>query len=484
MRLAELDYPLPEALIAQVPAPERAAARLLVLERGGGPLRHARIGDLPAFLHAGDVLVLNDTRVIPARVYGRRPSGGRLELLFVAPLGEHGEWEVLVRGVPRRGERVHLPGGQGEWVAPLGDGRWRLRLALREPALAWLERVGEVPLPPYVRRAPTVADRERYQTVYARAPGAVAAPTAGLHLTRELLGAIAAAGVRVATLTLHVGPGTFLPVRSNDLEQHVMAPEPSDIPPPTVEAIGAARPTHHRARGGGYPRVHARRHPRGGEGRGARAARRARGDHPPRQRLSPGAAARGRDGAGAGRAARAHGMGRAAAQRQRRLPGDEPRRAGARRRRRAAVPLARGRACGAPRSRGRRRHAGGARRRHRHVARRVRPGGRTARAGGARRRAHERVGRARPRRAHAGGDRALRDRAGRARPGAAGGERAGAHQARLRRLRGGRPLGRRAAGGDGPHRGRHGGAPPGRAAPLPDGRRHAARFASLRGDGI
>src|SRR6266550_3331634 len=198
MRLAELDYPLPEALIAQAPAPERAAARLLVVDRGGAPLRHARVGDLPAFLRAGDVLVLNDTRVIPARVYGRRPSGGRLELLFVAPLGEDGE---------------------GEWVAPLGAGRWRLRLALDEPALAWLERVGEVPLPPYVRRAPTAADRERYQTVYARAPGAVAAPTAGLHLTRELLGAIAAAGVRVATLTLHVGPGTFLPIRSDDLEQ-------------------------------------------------------------------------------------------------------------------------------------------------------------------------------------------------------------------------------------------------------------------------
>jgi len=241
MRLAELDYPLPEALIAQAPAPERAAARLLVLDRGGAPLRHAHVGDLPGFLRAGDVLVVNDTRVIPARVPGRRPSGGRLELLFVAPLGEDGEWEVLVRGTPRPGERVHLAGGRGEWVAPLGDGRWRLRLALDEPALAWLERVGEVPLPPYVRRAPTAADRERYQTVYARAPGAVAAPTAGLHLTRELLGAIAAAGVRVATLTLHVGPGTFLPVRSNDLEQHVMAPEPSDIPPPTVEAIGAAR---------------------------------------------------------------------------------------------------------------------------------------------------------------------------------------------------------------------------------------------------
>src|SRR5437762_12276819 len=107
MRLAELDYPLPEALIAQVPAPERAAARLLVLERGGGSLRHARIGDLPAFLHAGDVLVLNDTRVIPARVYGRRPSGGRLQLLFVAPLVDDVEWEVLVRALPLRCVLVH-----------------------------------------------------------------------------------------------------------------------------------------------------------------------------------------------------------------------------------------------------------------------------------------------------------------------------------------------------------------------------------------
>ena len=188
MRLAELDYPLPEALIAQAPAPERAAARLLVLDRGGAPLRHAHVGDLPGLLRAGDVLVVNDTRVIPARVSGRRPSGGRLELLFVAPLGDEGEWEVLVRGTARPGERVHLAGGRGEWVAPLGDGRWRLRLTLDEPALAWLERVGEVPLPPYVRRAPTPADRERYQTVYARVPGALAAPTAGLHLSAELLG--------------------------------------------------------------------------------------------------------------------------------------------------------------------------------------------------------------------------------------------------------------------------------------------------------
>src|SRR5881409_3014347 len=220
MQLAELDYPLPEALIAQAPAPERAAARLLVLDRGGAPLRHAHVGDLPGFLRAGDVLVVNDTRVIPARVSGRRPSGGRLELLFVAPLGEEGEWEVLVRGTARPGERVHLAGGRGEWVAPLGDGRWRLRLALDEPVLAWLERVGEVPLPPYVRRpaGPTASDRARYQTVYARAPGAVAAPTAGLHFTPALLAALADAGIETRTLTLHVGPGTFQPIRTAGLE--------------------------------------------------------------------------------------------------------------------------------------------------------------------------------------------------------------------------------------------------------------------------
>jgi S-adenosylmethionine:tRNA ribosyltransferase-isomerase len=241
MRLADLDYPLPEELIAQEPAPERAAARLLVLERSGAPLRHARVTDLPAELHAGDVLVLNDSRVIPARVHARRPSGGRLEVLFVAPLAGDDEWEVLVRGTPRAGERVHFAVGGGVWLAPLGDGRWHLRLALGRPVLDWLEAVGEVPLPPYIRRAPTPADRERYQTVYARAPGAVAAPTAGLHLTPDLLAAIAAAGVRVATLTLHVGPATFLPIRTDDLERHVMGPERTDIPPATVEAVATAR---------------------------------------------------------------------------------------------------------------------------------------------------------------------------------------------------------------------------------------------------
>src|SRR5439155_4941618 len=153
-------------------------------------------------------------------VHARRPSGGRLEVLFVRPLEPLREWEALVRGTPRVGERVHLPEARGEWLGGPGDGRWRVRLELDRPGesvLAWLERVGEVPLPPYVRRpaGPTAADRDRYQTVYARVPGAVAAPTAGLHFTPVLLAALADAGIETRMLTLHVGPGTYQPIRSD-----------------------------------------------------------------------------------------------------------------------------------------------------------------------------------------------------------------------------------------------------------------------------
>jgi S-adenosylmethionine:tRNA ribosyltransferase-isomerase len=246
MRLADLDYPLPADLIAQEPSRERAAARLLVLERAAG-LRHGRVAELPAILHPGDLLVLNDTRVIPARVRGRRPSGGRLELLFVRPLAGEGQWEVLVRGAPRAGELVHFAEGGGVWEESLGGGRWRVRLLSSEPVLAWLERAGEVPLPPYIRRphGPTPADRERYQTVYARAPGAVAAPTAGLHLSGELLQELVTVGIEIRSLTLHVGPGTFMPMRDDDLDRYAMAPERYELPLATAESVAAAR-----ARGG------------------------------------------------------------------------------------------------------------------------------------------------------------------------------------------------------------------------------------------
>jgi S-adenosylmethionine:tRNA ribosyltransferase-isomerase len=250
MRLADLDYPLPGELIAQHPAPERTGARLLALDRAAPALRHGHVADLPDLLRAGDLLVVNDTRVIPARTRARRPSGGRLEVLFLAPVtGDGAEWETLVRGAPRVGEAAHFAEGSGEWTAALGDGRWRLRMRLTEPVGEWIERVGEVPLPPYIRRpdGPTAEDRERYQTVYARSPGAVAAPTAGLHLTPALLDALAARGVGLTSVTLHVGPGTFLPIRGDDLQSFTMAGERYEIPGETVAALAATRAARGRA---------------------------------------------------------------------------------------------------------------------------------------------------------------------------------------------------------------------------------------------
>jgi S-adenosylmethionine:tRNA ribosyltransferase-isomerase len=241
MRIEDLDYALPPELIAQEPAAERAAARLLVLDRTGEGLSHRTVSDLPSLLRPGDLVVLNDARVIPARVYARRPTGGRLELLFLEETRD-GEWEALVRGGPRVGEDVHFADGRGTWTASLGDGRWRLRLDVGD-VMGWLDRIGEVPLPPYIRRpgGPSPMDRERYQTTFARVPGAVAAPTAGLHFTPALLATLATAGIDHATLTLHVGPGTFLPIRGGELDGYAMAAERYVVPDDTAARIAGAR---------------------------------------------------------------------------------------------------------------------------------------------------------------------------------------------------------------------------------------------------
>src|SRR5262249_26375667 len=183
MLLADRVYALPAELIAQEPAPERTAARLLVLDRSRETLAHSSIAELPAHLRRGGLLGANDAPVVPARVRGRRPGGGRPGVLFRRP-GAGGVWGRRLLGAPGAGERVHRGDARGEWVGAHGDGRWQLRMLLDEPVLGWLERTGEVPLPPYIRRptGPTAVDRERYQTLHARVPGAVAAPTAGLHL--------------------------------------------------------------------------------------------------------------------------------------------------------------------------------------------------------------------------------------------------------------------------------------------------------------
>jgi S-adenosylmethionine:tRNA ribosyltransferase-isomerase len=228
MRLGDLVYELPPELIAQEPAAERSGARLLVVE--GDARRHTTVAALPSLLRAGDLLVLNDTKVIAARVRGRRPTGGRIEVLLCEPLDDE-RWAVLAKGGPRVGETIAFARGRGEWVEDHGEGRWVLRLDVGPSVLAWLAEVGEVPLPPYIRRpdGPTETDRARYQTVFARRPGAVAAPTAGLHFTPELLGALAARRIAHTFVTLHVGPGTFLPIRGDDLEGFRMAPERFEI---------------------------------------------------------------------------------------------------------------------------------------------------------------------------------------------------------------------------------------------------------------
>lgn len=249
-------YDLPEDLVAQEPAERRTDARLLVVPRsdgGGGRFRDLGIPDLPGLLDPGDLLILNDTRVVPARLRGiRADTGGKAEALVL----EHRDGDVRLllgtRGKPRPGETVALADGaiSFELTVNEGEGVWRARTALDDGALRRAMReAGEVPLPPYIRRDEDddrdAVDRDRYQTVFAAKDGAVAAPTAGLHLTESLLDELADKGVERATVTLHVGPGTFRPVMSDDIRDHPMHEEWYDVPPATADAIAACR-----ARGG------------------------------------------------------------------------------------------------------------------------------------------------------------------------------------------------------------------------------------------
>jgi S-adenosylmethionine:tRNA ribosyltransferase-isomerase len=236
---SDFDYDLPASSIAQEPAP-RGESRLLVLDRTG-PERHARVRDLPRLLRPGDLLVLNDTRVIPARLYGRSAGGGKMEILLIEPLAER-EWDALVKPGRRARPGARFEIGEGllaEVIDKREDGRYRLRFS--EPVEPHLERLGHIPLPPYIHRPDTPEDRERYQTVYARRPGAVAAPTAGLHFTSELLREIAEAGVEIARVTLHVGIGTFKPVSAERIAEHRMERERYEIGEETAEAIRRAR---------------------------------------------------------------------------------------------------------------------------------------------------------------------------------------------------------------------------------------------------
>lgn len=255
MNVDVFDFDLPESHIAQEPAMLRDAARLLVLERSTGETKHVAFASIADELGPGDLLVFNDTKVIPAKLAGRKPSGGRIEMLLIEPLGHDGgraAWRALLTGSRHVKPGMELTFAEGMTVVPLareGD-TWRVALGLPpEGVLRFLEAHGETPLPPYIRRAPSdprsPLDRERYQTVYARAPGAIAAPTAGLHFTGAVLETLAARGVETTFLTLHVGPGTFAPVRAARLADHRMHEEFFALPAPAAEAIRRTR-----ARGG------------------------------------------------------------------------------------------------------------------------------------------------------------------------------------------------------------------------------------------
>jgi S-adenosylmethionine:tRNA ribosyltransferase-isomerase len=240
MRLADFDYELPAELIAQQPAKERAASRLLHLDGASGELRDLAFADLPGLVDGRDALVLNDTRVIKARLHGRKSTGGRVELFVERITGEREALALTHSGHPLKADH-RLVVGDGVAVEVLGREGDFARVRFAEPVAAVLERCGAVPLPPYIRHAPGHEDAERYQTVYAENFGAVAAPTAGLHFDQAMLEKIERKGAGISKLTLHVGAGTFQPVRSEDPAQHRMHSERYSIPQATLESIAGRR---------------------------------------------------------------------------------------------------------------------------------------------------------------------------------------------------------------------------------------------------
>jgi S-adenosylmethionine:tRNA ribosyltransferase-isomerase len=245
MRIDQLDYELPPELIAQQPAEPRDQSRLMVVDRTRGTIEHRRFADLAAIVRPGDCIVMNDTRVLPARLVGRRmATGGRWEGLFLGEAAD-GTWEMLCQtgGRPGPGEAFGLDRGAARLVLQerLPDGHWLMRPEPNLPPAEFLDHFGCVPLPPYIRGGEEgPGDRERYQTVFAARPGAVAAPTAGLHFTTELLDRLRERGVELVRLTLHVGLGTFLPVRES-LNTHVMHAERGELAAAAAETIRRVR---------------------------------------------------------------------------------------------------------------------------------------------------------------------------------------------------------------------------------------------------
>jgi S-adenosylmethionine:tRNA ribosyltransferase-isomerase len=247
MQISDFDFDLPEGLIAQQPLERRSDSRMLVVDRKARTWHDDKFANFPSFIEAGDSLVVNNTRVFPARLVGiREPSGGQVELFLIRQLNT-GAWETLARPAKklRVGTRVNFGDGRlcGEVVGTLGEGHREVLFNEGKPFESLLEEIGQTPLPPYIKRegAPSVEDRERYQTVYAQHRGAIAAPTAGLHFTTSILDHVKALGAEIVEITLHVGYGTFEPVRVDDLRRHSVTPESYEINSAAAAAINRTK---------------------------------------------------------------------------------------------------------------------------------------------------------------------------------------------------------------------------------------------------
>lgn len=244
MRVADFSFELPEDLIARYPRPQRSDCRLLQLDGPSGEITHGAFTDLMDKLSPGDLLVFNNTRVIPARLFGRKASGGKIEVLVDRVLDEH-RVLALVRAskAPKPGTALFLGDDEsiGATMVARHDALFELTFDDERDVLTLLNDAGHIPLPPYIDRPDEAADRELYQTVYSERPGAVAAPTAGLHFDAPLLDALRAKGVEMAFVTLHVGAGTFKPVRVSELEEHVMHSEYAEVPQQVVDAVLACK---------------------------------------------------------------------------------------------------------------------------------------------------------------------------------------------------------------------------------------------------
>jgi S-adenosylmethionine:tRNA ribosyltransferase-isomerase len=246
MQLSEFDFPFDSSLIAVHPSLPRDHARLLVLQRDDRSLAHRRVDELPDLLQPGDLLVVNNTKVLAARVAGRkRPSGAEVEILFMKDLGD-AIWEVLIKGTFRPGQILEMGAEAVAVVVERGPTRTTVRVESPIPLSEWLRQYGQMPLPPYMKRAPTDQDREWYQTLFAQHEGAIAAPTAGLHFTPELLARLQQRAIGLTAITLHVGVGTFKPVTVDQIEDHQMGAEWLEVGTETVRAIEQVRVTGRR----------------------------------------------------------------------------------------------------------------------------------------------------------------------------------------------------------------------------------------------